>query len=125
MEQERVEEFTLDGKTFMYIDFSNLKSNESFNEVIRVIESAIAKHPPNSVYTITNVENVRFDTESKELVAQYMENNKPYVKYGAVIGFDGIKKIFANAVFKISGRENMIFAFSKEKAVELLLQKEV
>jgi len=121
---ERIEEFTLEGKNFMYIDFSNLKSNRDFMQTTKSIEPLMEKYPENSLYTITNIENVRFDTESKEIVAKYMEHNKPYVKYGAVIGLDGIKKVFASTVFKLSKRNNMSFAFSKDKAIEWLLKQD-
>jgi len=124
MERVRIEEFTQDGKNFMYIDMSGLKTTEEFGALVKVIEPEIAKYPAASLYTITNLENVRFDTEGKELIVKYMEHNKPSVKYGAIIGFDGIKKIMVNMTVEESGREDMIFAFTREQAVELLLRKE-
>ena len=124
MQQMYTDEFTIDGKSFIYIDLSGVKTNDDFNERIKLIEPAITKYPENSLYTITNVENIRFDSESKEIVAQYMKRNKPYVKFGAVIGLDGIKKIMINAIFALSGRRNMHFAFTKEKAIEWLLKKD-
>ena len=124
MEQKYTEEFSLEGKNFIYIDLSGTKSNNEFNERIKVIMPEIAKYPEKSLYTITNVENIRFDTKSKEIVAQYMTFNKPYVKFGAVIGIDGIKKIMINAIFALSGRSNMYFAFTKEQAIEWLLKQE-
>jgi len=124
MEQKYTEEFSLEGKNFIYIDLSGTKSNNEFNERIKVIMPEIAKYPEKSLYTITNVENIRFDTKSKEIVAQYMIFNKPYVKFGAVIGIDGIKKIMINAIFALSGRSNMYFAFTKEQAIEWLLKQE-
>ena len=124
MEQKYTEEFTLEGKNFIYIDLSGVKSNNEFNERIKVIVPEIAKYPEKSLYTITNVENIRFDTKSKEIVAQYMMVNKPYVKFGAVIGIDGIKKIMINAIFALSGRSNMHFDFTKEQAIEWLLKQD-
>ena len=124
MEPTYIDEFSLEGKNFIYIDLSGIKTNDVFNERIKVIEPTISKYPENSLYTITNVESIRFDSESKEIVAQYMARNKPYVKYGAVIGLDGIKKIMINAIFALSGRKNMHFAFTKEKAIEWLLERE-
>jgi len=121
---ERLEEFTLDGKNFIYIDFSELKENEEFIKISKTVEPIIAKYPPMSLYTITNVENIRFDSGSKEIVANYMRNNKPYVKHGAVIGLDGIKKIMISSLFKLSGRGDLHFAFSKEQAVEWLLEQD-
>jgi len=121
---ERVEVFTQAGKNFVYIDFSGLSSDDDFLEVIKIAEPAISKHPEHSVYTITNISNLRFDTHTKEIAAKYTGNNKPYVKYGVVIGLDGIKKMMAHAVFKLSGRSNFSFAFSREGAIEWLLQQD-
>ena len=121
---ERIEEFTIDGKNFMYIDFSDFKTNEEFLEMTRLLEPGIAKYPSHSLYTITNIENIRFDSDSKKVCAEYMKHNKPYVKYGVVIGLDGIKKLMISAIFKMSGRSNMHFAFSKKQAIEWLLQQD-
>jgi len=121
---ERIEEFTKNGKNFVYIDFSGLAQDQDFSEVIKLAEPAIAKYPEHSVYTITNIANLRFDSHTKELAAIYTEHNKPYVKYGVIIGLDGIKKMMAHAVFKLSGRSNYNFAFSKEGAIEWLLKQE-
>ena len=120
---ERVEEFVLDGRTFFYFDLSGFETNDDFSKLIKATEELIAKHPQNSLYTITNIENVKFDTETKEIVAKWMEHNKPYVKYGTVIGVDGIKKIMVNMIFKQSGRSNMSFTSTKEQAIELLLKQ--
>jgi chloramphenicol O-acetyltransferase len=121
---KRIEEFSLDGKNFMYIDFSDFKTNDDFSQLITTIESLIAKYPEDSLYTITNIENIRFDSKSMKIVAKNMEHNKPYVKYGVVIGLDGIKKVMLTTVMKMSGRNNMHYAFSKEKAIEWLLALE-
>jgi len=123
-EKVRFEEFAVDGENFIYIDFSGIKSNEEFLEQARMIEPVVAKYPPNSLYTITNVQNTRIDSKSKEYVAKYMEHNKPYVKRGAVIGIDGIIKVLGNAIFSLSRRENLVFAYTKEQAIELLLGRE-
>jgi hypothetical protein len=66
---------------------------------------------------------VKFDSETKNIIADWMEHNKPYVKFGAIIGFDGIKKIMVNAIFKLCGRKNMVFSSSKEQAIEFLLKQ--
>ena len=121
---KRVEEFTLEGHSFAYIDLSGLKSSEELVETIEAIKPVIANYPPNSLYTITNIANFRIDSDNKETMTAYLAHNKRYVKRGAVVGMDGVKKIMADFVFKISGRTDMIFAFSKEKAIELLLKKE-
>ena len=121
---ERIEEFAHNGKNFVYVDLSNIKNNEDFIKIFEVVKLLIEKYDEYSLYTIINIENILFDTETKEIAAQYLKNNNPYVKYGVVIGLDGIKKIMANAVFKLSGRKNMHFAYTKEQAIAWLLQQE-
>jgi len=120
---ERVEEFTREGKSFVYIDFSGLSSDKDFLEVIKMAEPAIAKHPEASVHTITNIANLKFDSHTKEIAAKYTEHNKPYVNSGVIIGLDGIKKMMARTVMKLSGRANLEYAFSKERAIEWLLER--
>jgi len=120
---ERIEEFTLEGKNFVYIDASGLSSDDDFLEVIKEAESTIAKYPEASVYTITNLSNLRFDTHTKEIAGKYTENNKYYVKYGAIIGVDGIKKMMVKVVMKLSDRPEMEYAFTKDQAIEMLLKK--
>jgi len=120
---ERVSEFTCDGKNFIYIDCSNLKNNEDFVKIVDTVKQVIVKYPEQSVYTISNIENIIFDTKTKEIAANCLKHNEPYVRCGAVIGLDGIKKIMANAVFKFSGRKPLQFFYTKEKAIEWLLQQ--
>ena len=122
MERIRFEEFERGGKDFIYIDFSDFNSNEEFDDLFKTVEPAIAKYPEGSLYTITNIDNTWVDTETKDLFVKYMKHNMPYVKYGAMIGLDGIKKLIVNSVLVQSGRDNMIFAFTIEQAIKLLLQ---
>jgi len=121
---ERIEEFTHNGKNFIYIDVSNLKKNEDFITIVGIVKQIMVKYAEKSVYTITNIENIIFDTETKEIAVKCLKHNEPYVKCGAVLGLDGIKKIMANAVFKFSGRKPLKFFYTKEKAIEWLLQQE-
>lgn len=120
---ERVEDFVRDGKAIVYIDFSGLSSDKDFLEVINLAEPVVSSHPESSVYTITNIANLKFDSHTKDIAAKYMINNKPYVKFGVIIGLDGIKKMMARTVMKLSGRTNMDFAFTKEHAIEMILQR--
>lgn len=121
--KHRIEEFTHDGKSFIYLDLSEFKENSEYKEFVEVAKESIAKYAANSLFTITNIRDVKFDTETKKIIAEWMKFNKPYVKYGAVIGFDGIKRIVVNAIFKMGGRKNMMFFPNRELAVEWLLKQ--
>jgi len=120
---ERIEEFTRDGRNFVYLDLSNFKTNDEFMRFIEESKPIISKYDEHSLYTITNIKNVRYDSKTKEVVAQWMECNKPYVKYGAVIGMNGIKKIMVDTIFALSGRKNMGSALTKEEAIVWLLKQ--
>ena len=121
---ERVEEFSRDGKNIVYIDFSGLTKSGDFVDISEKITSTIAKYPEHSVYTITNIENIRLDSNSKKLVLSYLENNHPYVKYGVIIGLDGIKKMLVSSIMKQSGRSDYGFAFTKKGAIDFILHHE-
>jgi len=121
---DHVEEFTADGKNIIYIDFSNAISEKDFNIVIDLVKQIMPKYAEKSVCTITNMENVRFDSNIKEVFVKYVEFNKPYVKYGVAIGMDGIKKKMIEAILKLGGRSNFHFCFTKEEAVKWLQQQD-
>ena len=124
MENDRLEEFTQENRRFMYIDFSNLKTNEELNKIMELAKAKIAAYSGQSLYTITNIEHVRFDLKSVELTAEYLKHNKPYVKSAALIGLDGIKKVMIKKVINLSRRKNISFAYSKEQAIQLLIQQD-
>jgi len=120
----RIEEFTRDGKNFIYFDLSETKANSEYIAFAEAAGECIKKYTENSVLTITNIKNVMFDSETKTIIAGWINYNKPYVKQGAVIGFDGIKRILINSILKSSGRKNIAFVPEKEQAIELLLKRE-
>jgi hypothetical protein len=122
--EQRIEEFCRDEKNFIYFDLSEFKTNNEYGEFIKTAKEYMPKYAKNSLYTITNIKGVSYDSETKRLVAEWMNYNGLYVKYGAVIGFDGIKRIMVNAIFKLSGRKNMSLVSSMDQAIEWLLKQE-
>ena len=121
--RERITEFTRDGKNFIYIDCSNLKNNIYFIEIGALLKKIIVTYKKHSVYTIINIENIIFDSETKEIAGDCLMYNDPYVKCGALLGVAGMKKIMANAAIKISGRKPMPFFYTMENAIEWLVQQ--
>jgi len=120
---KRIEEFSLEGKNFIYYDLSDFQALEEYVELIEAAKAGIVKYPEYSVLTISNIKNIRFDSAVKLAWAEWTAFNSHYVKYGAVIGADGIKKIMVNSALNISGRTNMNFVFTKEEAIEWLLKQ--
>ncbi len=115
-----VEEFQHDGKQFIYIDFSGCKTNTDYKSVIEAAKAIVVKYPKNSLYSITDGNDVTFDSLTKEMVTEWMKFAGPYVIHGALIGINGIKKIMINSMLKISGRTNLKILNSKQEAIEWL-----
>ncbi|MDR2053119.1 MAG: hypothetical protein LBP80_06875 [Treponema sp.] len=119
--QDRIEQFEYEGKKFIYYDLSNFKSNGQFREFIEHAKKDIQQYPGNgSLFSITNIEGVIYDTETKKIVAEWMDFNRPYIRHGAVIGLDGIKRIMVNSILKMSGRNNMKFFRARDEAAKWL-----
>ncbi len=104
METERVKFIQHQQKEILLLDFSNSKTDE----VLRIIEEAklvIRTKPENSLLTLTDVTNARFNEKVGEGMKQFTLHNKPYVKAGAVVGITGLKRIIFNAVIAFSKRK--------------------
>ena len=119
---ERFDEFTLGGKSFMYVNVSGLRGNDNFMELIKLIESSVVKYPERSLFVITNIENIRFDSDTKVIYAEHLERYKSYFKHIFFIGLDGAKKAMLNEIFRKTGQKTVSFAFSKEQAIERMLE---
>jgi len=120
---ERIEEFNCEGKDFISIDLSGLNSPEDFTNQLDLIKPVISKYPRLSLYTITNIADTRFNSTTREVVLDYLIHNKPYIKCSVIIGVDGVKKMMIDTMAKLSGRNNVLCAFTKEKAIERALHQ--
>lgn len=111
------------GLEIVYLDFSGLKNKEEIFTQIEAFGSYLRKHPLHSLYTLTNLEGMFFNTEVFNKLSLYAKANNPYVKESALIGLKGMIQIFYKGFVKITGR-NMIICNSKSEAV-LALSKHV
>lgn len=92
------------GKSIYYMDFSNLKSEKEITDLINTSKMFIRTQPISSVLTMTNISNMHFSNEIKELFSSFVKGNKPYVKAGTVVGISGLQSILYNAIMKMTGR---------------------
>lgn len=103
METDRVKFIKHREKEILLLDFSN----SGTDEVLKIIEDAkrvISTMPENSLLTLTDVTNARFNEEVGDGMKQFSAHNKPYVKAAAVVGITGLKKIIFGAVMAFSRR---------------------
>lgn len=102
-----IEVMHYDGKEIYYLDASDLTTNniQEIREDMEKIKKLISSKPPKSVLMITNVTNVRFNSEMVEIFKEYANHNTPYVKASALVGVNGIQKVVLNTVKKLTGRD--------------------
>lgn len=118
MATERVKFIEHQRKEILLLDFSD--SNP--DEVLKIIEHAkqvIRKKPEQSVLTLTDVTNARFNEKVGEGMKEFTVHNKPYVRAGAVVGVTGLKKIIFRAVMAFSQRK--LEAFDDREEAKLWL----
>jgi hypothetical protein len=119
--ENRIEQFEFEGKKFIYYDLSHFKNNGQFREFVEYAKGIILPYPGDgSLFSITNIEGVMYDSETKTIIAEWMGFNRPYIRQGAVVGFDGIKRIMVNSILKMCGRNNMKFFRTRDEAVKWL-----
>ena len=121
---EWIEVFVRDEKDFVYIDFSGLTKDKSYIDRIEQAMPIIEAYEENSLRIVANAESVRFDSNTKRITADFINRLKPYAIASAVLGADGTKKLMIAAAMKMAGHMNIYFAYSKEEAIEWLLEQE-
>jgi hypothetical protein len=119
--KNRIEQFEVEGKKVIYYDMSNFRNNAQYRELVAYGKELIQKYPgDNSLFSIANIEGVAFDTETRVIMAEWLDFNRPYIRQGALIGLDGIKRIMVNSILKMSGRNNIKFFPSRDEVLKWL-----
>ena len=106
---ERIQFIQHQGKQILHLDFTHANADEVL-QIIRDATAVIAAQPAQSLRTLTDVTEMKFNTEAAEALKEFARHNKPYVTAGAVVGITGLKQIIYNAVVKFSGRNLVAFA---------------
>lgn len=117
------ETIVIGSKKIVYLDFSGLKKNEDVKAQIDSYSQFIHKARPKSLVTITNLENMHFNTDIFNCFVNYVKSNNAYVTSSAVIGMRGLMQIFYKSFIKVTGR-NVVVCETKEEAIAAFLQKE-
>ena len=112
------------GKNILCLDIADLKTQDKpeFHTRIESAKKKIQLQPQKSMLVITNVTNIRFDSEMANSMREYASHNTPYVKASALVGVSGLQKIIVQAVKKFTGRD-FYFADTMEEAKEWLVKQ--
>ena len=109
------------GREILFLDFSSCSPDEVF-EVIEMAEKIIRVQKHNTVLTLSDVTDTRYNRSVIHALKEFVNGNKTFVRAGAVIGIDGLKKIVYDAVIKFSGRNLPAFD-DVEKAKDWLAEQ--
>jgi hypothetical protein len=93
------------GKSIYFMDFSGLREEPLIESVIIESKEFIRSQPLKSVITLTNVENMHFNYNIKDMFYEFLKGNKEHVKASAVVGISGLLQIMFNGAMKLTGRE--------------------
>lgn len=105
---ERVKFIQHSGKEILLLDFSGCTAEDACG-VIEQALPVIRTRPQQSLLTLTDVTNMRFDDRLSQKMKEFTAQNKPYVRAAAVVGVTGLKKILFDAVVIFSKRKFQAF----------------
>jgi hypothetical protein len=91
--------------SIVYIDFSGLRKEEEIYAAMENAERFIRRYYSKSLYTLTNLTGMHFNTEVYTRFVEYAKGNTPYVKASAVVGMVGLMQIFYNSFLRLTGRK--------------------
>lgn len=111
------------GESIYFMDFEGLKTLEDFKGLIDASKNHIRSQAPNSVVALTSMEGMHFNKDIRDMIADFIGGNKPYMKVSAVYGINGLLRIVYNGVTKLTGRDVRAFD-TKEKALEWLTSRQ-
>ena len=103
-----------------HLDFSNLPSEAEALIVIEEAKAVIAAEQPGTVYTITDVTGSRVTSKIRMALHELTAHNKPFVKFGAVVGLTNIQRVILTGIIQITGRR-LVAATSVDAAVAAIL----
>jgi hypothetical protein len=101
---ERVNLIKYKDQNIFLMDFSDLKSENEIQDIINKSILFIRSQPKGSLLTLTDISNMHFNNNIKDLFTSFVKGNKPYVKAGSVVGISGLQSFVYNAIMKLTGR---------------------
>ncbi len=82
-------------------------SRQSPSGIMATIEEAqaiIARQPPASLLTLTDVTDAQHNREVTFRLKDYVAHNKPFVRAGAVVGLNELRRVLFNFLNRVTGR---------------------
>jgi hypothetical protein len=107
------------GKKILYEDFSNV-TPEDMPALLNRAADLVRSCPLGSVLALSNVKDGKFNTETSQIMSQFVKDNAPYVKMTAIFGMSGLQSIIYRSIMAFSGRKNLKVFNDEGEAKEFL-----
>lgn len=120
--ENRINFISQENSKIIYMDFTGLSSVDVIVDIIKKSKEYIRVQPEGTVLTLTNLDGMHFNSEIKNAFTEFINDNKPFVLAGAVIGLNGLLRIIYNGVNRLTGRDIKSFN-TKEEAIAWLTSK--
>lgn len=91
------------GVRIFFIDLAR-KSPAGLLEAMREAQAIIAEQPHGSLLTLTDVSESSYNREVADALKAYVAHNKPFVRAGAVVGLNDLKRVIFNFLNRVTGR---------------------
>lgn len=106
----------------MYTDASNTTAEQSL-EALRQYEAICKTRPLQSVLSLFNIANARYNSELVAYAKELSRNNRPYILASSICGFSELTKLMLNSVFMFTGRHDIRLFVTLEECQEWLWQQ--
>lgn len=117
---ERIQFIEVDGVRILRQDFSHL---DAATLIPLLTESAkiVRSQPEDSILAVTLVHDIRLSREANAALKEYVSENRPYVKAGAVCGIGWLMPVMF-MFNSLTGRQIRAFD-TEEEAIDWLLTR--
>lgn len=107
-------------KRILLLDFTRIENTRDAMEVIEFAREFVARQPPNSLYTLSDITDSRYDRDVTSALQELAKHNKPYVIAGAAVGVSGLQKVVFRSILAFSGRKNIQLFDDRPSAMDWL-----
>lgn len=107
-------------KNVLLLDFTNIGDTRDALEVVAYARGFVARQPFNSLYTLSDITDSRYDREVTAALQELAKHNKPYVIAGAAVGVSGLQQVVFRSILAFSGRKNIKLFNDRESALDWL-----
>ncbi len=113
---------SVNGKRLFRAELNDYKG-ENFDELLVRGGKFIRNEPPGSVLCLCVFNDHTPMVTNKNDISEYLKANKPYIKASAACGFNKFFTPIYNAIFSISGRQDIRVFSSEKEATDWLLSR--